>query len=157
MQSLAEYAAATCDALVPGHPRALTLREMASAARLTAYAARKTVLSQAIRASLRQIAAGPEPVATAGQLQGHILALKALAAEMEALRAEWETLWLARARRSEIHVALGYFATLHTRLQAASAWLKAQHQAVLAGEPVDAELASYQAGDHRVLWHNWPD
>jgi hypothetical protein len=158
MQSLAEYAAATCDALVPGHPRALTLREMASAARLTAYAARKTVLSQAIRAGLRQIAAGSESVATAGsQLQDHILALKALAAEMEALRAEWETLWLARARRSEIHVALGYFAALHTRLQAASAWLEAQHQAVLAGEPVDAELASYQAGDHRVLWHTWPD
>jgi hexosaminidase len=158
MQSLAEYAAATCDALVSGHPRALTLREMASAARLTAYAARKTVLSQAIRASLRQTAASPEPAAAgARQLHNHILALKALADELEALRAEWEALWLARARRSEIHVALGYFAALHTRFQTASVWLEAQHQALLAGEPIDAELATYQAGDHLVLWHNWPD
>jgi hypothetical protein len=158
MQSLAEYAAATCDALLPAHPRALTLREMASAARLIAYAARKTTRSQAIRADLRHIAANPGQVeAAARQLHGHILALKALVAELEDLRAEWEALWLARARRSEIHVALGYFAALHTRLQAASAWLEAQRQALLDGEPVDAELATYHAGDHRVLWHTWPD
>jgi hypothetical protein len=131
---------------------------MASAARLTAYAARKTALSQAIRASLRQIAANPEPPAAAArQLHDHVLALKALPAELEALRAEWEALWLARARRSEIHVALGYFAALHTRLQTATTWLEAQRQALLAGEPADAELATYQAGDHTILWHTWPD
>jgi hypothetical protein len=66
-------------------------------------------------------------------------------------------LWLARARRSEIHVALGYFAALHTRFQAASGWLEAQHRALLAGEPVDAELSTYQVGDQRILWHSWPE
>jgi hypothetical protein len=131
---------------------------MASAARLTAFAARETALSQAIRASLRQRAASPEPVAAASrQLQGHIRTLGALAGELEVLRAEWEALWLARARRSEIHVALGYFAALHTRFQAASAWLEAQHQALLAGEPIDTELSTYQVSDQRILWHSWPE
>jgi hypothetical protein len=66
-------------------------------------------------------------------------------------------LWLARARRSEIHVALGYFAGLRTRLRAAVAWLETQREALLAGEPVDAELETYDAGQHRVLWQTWPD
>ena len=158
MQSLAEYAAATCDALLPGHPRALTLREMASAARLTAYAARKTARSQAIRTSLRRLAADPGPAEDAGrQLYEHILALKGLAAELEELRAEWEALWLARAHRSEIHVSLGYFAGVHSRFKAAVSWLEAQRQALLVGEPLDPELDTYHPGDHRVLWHTWPD
>ena len=154
---MAEYAPAPCDALLPGHPRALTLREMASAARLTAFAARETALSQAIRASLRQMAADPQPAgAAAGRIEDHIVELKALAAELEVLRAEWEGLWLARARRSEIHFALAYFAGLHSRFLAACQWLEAQRQAVTAGEPVDAELATYQPGGQRILWDHWP-
>jgi hypothetical protein len=27
----------------------------------------------------------------------------------------------------------------------------------LAGHPVDAELATYPGGNHRVLWQTWPD
>jgi hypothetical protein len=157
MQALAEYAAATCDALLPGHPRALTLREMASAARLTAFAARKTARSQAIRAGLRQMAAGQQPAGeAAGQLQDMILDLKAMAGELETLRAEWEGLWLARARRSEIHLTLGHFAGLHSRILAACEWLDAQRQVVLAGAAVDAELVTYQPGDYRTLWDHWP-
>jgi hexosaminidase len=156
MQSLAEEAVATLDALAPGHPRELTLREMASAARLTAYAARKTALAQAIRASLREIAAQLEPVeAHARRLYDHILALKALDVELEALRAEFEALWLARAHRSEMHVALGYFASLRIRYQAAIAWLKEQRASLLAGKPVDAALSTYEVGNHRVLWQTW--
>jgi len=158
MQSLGEYASTTCDALLAGHPRALTLREMASAARLTAYAARKTALSQAIRANLRRMAADPAPVEDAErQLYEQILTLRALAAELEALRAEWEALWLARARRSEIHVALGYFARLRSRFQAAATWLETQRQALLAGEPSDSELDTYHPGDQPILWQTWPD
>jgi hexosaminidase len=158
MQALAERPAGICDALAPGHPRERTLREMASAARLTAYAARKTALGQAIRASVRQAAAQPGSTgAAAGRLYDQILGLKALEAELETLRHEWESLWLARARRSEIHIALGYFAGLRTRLRAAVAWLEAQREALLAGEPVDAELETYDAGQHRVLWQTWPD
>ncbi|MFN2217068.1 MAG: beta-N-acetylhexosaminidase [Anaerolineae bacterium] len=158
IQVLAESAAATCDALAPGHPREQTLREMASAARLTAYAAHKTALAQEIRASLRKMGIHPEAVEVKAQLLDRFgLALRALDAELEELRAEWETLWLARARRSEIHVALGYFASLRIRYQAAIAWLEEQRQAILAGDPVDTELTTYQTGNHRVLWQTWPD
>jgi hexosaminidase len=153
MQSLAEEATATLDALAPGHPRELTLREMASAARLTGYAARKTALAQEIRATLHGVAAQPEPIqANARRLYDHILALKALDIELEELRAEFEALWLARARPSEIHVALGYYAGLRVRYQAAVSWLKEQRQALLAGRPVDAELSTYDAGNYLTLW-----
>jgi len=158
MQSLAEGVAVTCVALAPGHPRELTLRELASAARLTAYAARKTALAQEIRSDLRAIAAQPEPIeAHARLLYDHILALKALNIELENLRAGFEALWEARARRSEIHLALGYFASLRTRYHAALSWLIQQREALLAGKPIDAELATYEVTDHRVLWHTWQD
>ena len=159
MRALAEEAAATFDTLAPAvaglrpshHPRELTLREMASAAHLTGYAARKVVLSQEIRRGLR------DPVPDADRVYGHILALKALDAELETLRAEFESLWLARARRSEIHVALGYYANLRARYRAAVDWLEAQRRALAKGQPVDADLTTYDASDYRTLWQNWPD
>jgi hypothetical protein len=150
MRTLAEGALTTLDAVAAGHPRELTLREMALTARLTAYAARKTALSQTIRRELRE--ATPD----ADRLYAHGLALEGLAAELEALRAAFESLWLARARRSEIHVALGYYAALRTRFHAAVDWLAAQRKALLASKPVDADLRTYDAGNHRVVWHNWP-
>jgi len=137
--------------LAPGHPRELTLREMASAARLTAYAARKVTLSQEIRQGLR------DPDLDADRVYGYILALKALDAELETLRAELEMLWLVRARRSEIHVALGYYANLRARYRAAINWLEKQRRALAKGKPVDAELSTYDAGGYRTLWQNWPD
>jgi len=146
MRALAEEAATTLDAMATGHPWELTLREMASAARLTAYAARKVALSQEIRQGLR------DPDVDAGRIYGYILALKVLDAELERLRTEFEVLWLARARRSEIHVALGYYARLRTRYRAAINWLEQQRQALLQGQPVDAELTTYDAGDYAVLW-----
>ena len=144
-------AAATLDGLAPGHPRALTLREMASAARLTAYAARKVALSQEMRQGLRDLSLD------AGRVYGYILALKALDVELEGLRAEFETLWLARARRSEMHVALGYYAGLRARYRAAVNWLEGQRQALLKGQPVDGDLRTYDASDYRTLWQTWPD
>ena len=158
MQALAGAAAATCEALTADHPRARTLREMASAAHLTGYAARKTALGQAIRATLRELAAGAEEgEAGARRLQDHVQALEELEGQLVALQDEWVALWLARARRSEIHVALGYFSSLRARLRAAIDWLEEQRTALLAGGAVDGELATYDAGDHRVLWHTWPD
>ena len=158
MQSLAESAATTCDAFALGHSHERTLREMASAARLTAYAARKTALAQQIRATLREMAVQPEPVKdNAARLYDYVLALKTLDVELEELRAEFETLWLARARRSEMHVALGYFANLRVRYKAAVAWLEEQRHALLTGKPVDAELSTYDTGGYRTLWQTWPD
>lgn len=151
MCELAEQAAATCDALAPDHPHELTLRELASAARLTAYAARKTALAQEIRRGLR------DPQVTARRIYEYILGLRALDAELEPLRAEFEALWLARARRSEIHVALGYYAGLRVRYKAAIRWLEAQRLALLKGEPVDADLKTYDTSGYRTLWQNWSD
>ncbi len=37
------------------------------------------------------------------------------------------------------------------------AWLIEQRDSLLAGKPLDAELSTYDAGDHRVLWHTWYD
>jgi hypothetical protein len=149
MQTLADNAAATCDALAPGHPRALTLHEMASAARLTAYAARKVALGQEIRRALRDGAADSE------RMYGYIRALKALDVTLEALRAEFEALWLARARPSEIHVALGYFAGLRVRYQAAVEWLATQRELLLQGRTVDSELDTYDTAGYRTLWQTW--
>lgn len=158
MQSLAEGAATICDRWAPGHSREVTLREMASAARLTAYAARKTRLAQEIRAVMRELAERPEPVdANAHQLYQYSRELKALAVELEDLRTEFQALWLARARRSEIHVSLGYFASLRTRYRAAIAWLLEQREALLAGKPVDGDLSTCEDSGHRVLWQTWED
>jgi len=164
MRALAEEAAATFDltsslppckerniGLAGGQPRELTLREMGSAARLTGYAARKVALSQEIRQGLR------DPGLDADRVYGYILALKTLDVELERLRAEFETLWLARARRSEIHVALGYYDGLRVRYRAAVNWLEKQRQALLKGQPVDTNLNTYDTGDYRTLWQTWPD
>jgi len=151
METLACEAAAALDQLAPDHPRELTLREMASAARLTAYAARKVALSQEIRQGLR------DPDLDADRVYEYIMALKVLDVELEGLRAEFESLWLARARRSEMHVALGYYAGLRVRYQAAIRWLEEQRQALVEGKPVDVDLDTYDAGDYRTLWQTWPD
>jgi hypothetical protein len=156
MRDLAGAAGLTLEALALEHPRELTLREIAFTARLTSYAARKTASFQAIRAALRDIAARPMPVpADVQRLSGYILAVKDLAAELEALRGEFELLWFTRARRSEIHISLGYYASLRARYDAALSWLEEQRRRLANGRPVDAELATYDAGHHRVLWQIW--
>jgi len=127
---------------------------MASAGRLTAYASRKTLQGQLIRAILRRVSVDKRLVS---KLDEQILALGEMAAELEELRQEWEVLWQFRARRSEIHVALGYFASAHARIRIAVAWLEEQRKAIAAGDPVDAELDSYDASEHRTLWQTWPD
>lgn len=146
MRALAEEAAVTLEIIAPDHPRPLTLYEMASVAHLTAYAARKVALAQEIRQGLC------DPRLDADRIHGYILGLQALDAELEGLRAEFEVLWLARAQRSEMHVALGYFANLRARYRAAVLWLEQQRQALLQGRPVDAELTTYDPGNYAVLW-----
>jgi hypothetical protein len=126
---------------------------MASAADLTAFAAIKTALGKRIRATLREAAPGEPP----SELDEQILALGELAAQLEELREEWELLWNTRARRSEIHVALGFFASTHARLRIAAAWLEEQRRALAAGENADADMETYDASDHRVAWQIWPD
>jgi hypothetical protein len=146
MLRLSQKALSTLESLPSGHSRERTLREMASVARLTAYAARKTALSQQIRQDLRASHLHVD------DLRRHRLALHALDKELETLRAEFEALWMARARRSDIHITLGYYARLRARYQSAQVWLEKQEQALLAGEPVDVDFHNYDDGGHRVLW-----
>ena len=82
----------------------------------------------------------------------HRLAIQALDKELESLRTEFEALWLARARRSEMHITLGYYARLRVRYQAALDWLEQQQLVLSAGRPADADLRTYDDGGHRVLW-----
>jgi len=103
-------------------------------------------LAQEIRQGLR------DPDVDAERIHGYVLGLQALDVELEGLRAEFEVLWLARAHRSEMHVVLGYFASLRGRYRAAMHWLEQQRRALLQGQPVDAGLTTYDAGDVAVLW-----
>ena len=89
------------------------------------------------------------------RLYGYERALKALDIESEQLRSEFETLWLARARPSEIHIALGYFAGLRARYWAAIDWLAGQRLKLLDGRDVDVELKSYDTGGYRAVWQTW--
>jgi hypothetical protein len=138
------------------------IQEMISVAQLTAYAARKTQLGQQIRTGLHSLKhhhkeARDRIPEGAQQISGYMQALKGLQVELEKHQAEFERLWLARSRRSEIHVALGYFTGLSSRYQAAIAWLEEQRQKILAGQAIDAELETYSVASYRVLWQTWPD
>ncbi|NIV36580.1 MAG: hypothetical protein GWN58_46250, partial [Anaerolineae bacterium] len=68
IHTLSARAAAVCDLLAPGHRRELTLMEMASAGRMSAYAALKTVQGQLIRAVLRQVSTDRRVVADLDEL-----------------------------------------------------------------------------------------
>ncbi|MGD8598180.1 MAG: glycoside hydrolase family 20 zincin-like fold domain-containing protein [Anaerolineae bacterium] len=146
----------------PQQPRGKMIQEMISVAQLTAYAARKTQLGQQIRTGLHSLKhhhkeARDRIPEGAQQISGYMQALKGLQVELEKHQAEFERLWLARSRRSEIHVALGYFTGLSSRYQAAIAWLEEQRQKILAGQAIDAELETYSVASYRVLWQTWPD
>jgi hypothetical protein len=146
----------------PQQARGKMLQEMISVAQLTAYAARKTQMGQQIRAGLHSLKhhhqeTGDRIQEGARQISSYMQALKGLQVELEKHRAEFERLWMARSRRSEIHVALGYFADLSSRYQAAIAWLDEQRQKMLAGQAIDAGLQTYSAASYHVLWQTWPD
>jgi len=51
-----------------------------------------------------------------------------------------------------VRVALGYYASLRARYRAVITWLEQQRQALLQGQPVDADLTTYDRGGHLVLW-----
>lgn len=146
MLALSQKALSLVDGLAQRHPREQTLREIAFTARLTAYAARKTSLAQRIRQDLHL------PDLDSECLYLHGLALKALDRELVSLQAEFESLWLARARSSEIAITLSYYARLRVRYLAAIDWLGVQAQALSEGKPADADLKSYNRYGHRVLW-----
>jgi len=149
MELLGDSAADTCASLAAGHPRELTLLEMAAAGHLTSLAARKTALGQEIRSALQH------PDLDADRLYGFERALGDLDVELARLRGEFEILWLARSRVGEIHVALGYFAELRVRFRTAIDWLADQRVALGEGRSIDADLSTYDTAGYRTLWQTW--
>lgn len=115
-------------------------------ARLTAFAAEKVLLSQELHRLLQELG---EPAGQVERDQGlqRLAQLQACLWEqrrrLRALAAEFETRWLAHARRSEMHQTLARFAALDERYQATLDWLALQQDRYAKGEPVDRERKTY--------------
>ncbi len=121
----------------------LSLEEMAFSARLMAYAARKVLASQRIRADLAALAEGQGEARAV--LSHAVETLRALDGELVVLIPIFRELWLRRARQSEMSITLGHFARLRERFAAARAWLLERLDQVEKGESVDYDLSAYQA------------
>ena len=59
---------------------------------------------------------------------------------------------MRHARRSEVHLTLDHFDALDAHYAAAIAWLEAQRARLAAGQPLDADLATYAPGPYFPLW-----
>ncbi len=135
-------------------PRPDVRHDYTFVARLVLFAAEKLRASQRIRREFRELAAsrGADRAVVLESLDRAIAVLGEQRARLAALVHEFEAVWLRHARRSEIGQTLDRFAALDARYAAALAWLTEQRQRVSSGEPFDAELHSYEAGDYRALW-----
>ncbi len=121
----------------------LSLEEMIYSARMMAYAARKAQASKEIRAALGNPARELPAVARQSRER-----LRALELELTPLQAEFVRLWRARARDSEIAVALGHLTGLRERYALAQRWLAEREE----DESV-ADLQAYMAwaGRYEIL------
>jgi hexosaminidase len=134
----------------------LSIDELVYSARMMSYAARKTLASQQIRAALAA-AGGPGE----DGLSQAIATWRALDSELVELAELFQTLWLARARRSEIDMTLGYFAALRQRYAAAERWCQERLDQLRAGRAPCYDLGEYDraAADYEILgqgyWRRW--
>ncbi len=85
---------------------------------------------------------------TAGALADAIATLQALQNRIPAIMQEFETRWLAHARHSQIEVNLQRYADVYDQYSRAIAWLEGQRDAAQAGQPVDADLSTYDTGGY---------
>jgi hypothetical protein len=150
MIEVGSEAVSSLESLAPGHPRETLLYEMLAAGRMTRFAGLKTLVGQQVRRALA------DPDVDPMLLQELALALRRLDSEVSRIREEFELIWRFRARRSEIDVALSYFARLRVRLGAAVEWLEEQKKALARGEAVDAALETYSAEGFWTVWQKWP-
>jgi hypothetical protein len=115
------------------------------------FAAEKVETTRSIQTWLRatdQAAGSTQPDRV---LTGLIESLRSQAKRLRSLKHEFELRWLAEARRSEIQQNLDRYEKLGERYAAVIAWLEEQGRRVAAGEPVDAEMATYPRGGYSVL------
>ena len=115
------------------------------AARQIELAAQKVLLGQRIRQVLQSVRSPAE-------LDQVMDALAALREAWPPLVAEFEARWLRQARRSQIDLTLDRFERTRQRFDAALEWLREQRDRFARGEPVDAQLTTYDTGDGLILW-----
>jgi hypothetical protein len=117
------------------------------------FATNKVDTTRHIHQTLAAVSSGKQTAEQGNaQLTKLVDALRLQRRIIPALVAEFEQRWLAHARRSEIQVNLDRFAALLARYDVAIPWLETQRDACAAGQPVDADLATYDRGDYAVLW-----
>lgn len=118
-----------------------SIEEMVYSARMMAYAARKLLASQKIRADLSALSQGrDEPAPT---LCRDIEMLRALEDDLVQLGEEFRRVWLWRARHAEIDITLGHLARLRDRFTAARVWLQERLSRVQLGEMPSYDLSEY--------------
>jgi hexosaminidase len=130
----------------------LLRHELMFTARQMIYAAEKVLLGQQIRHALRELASTAASAEGAARLDRLITELHRLRAALPPMIAEFEQLWLASSQRSEIQINLDRYAALLARFDAALRWLSEQRELYAAGQPLDAELTSYDPGEYLILW-----
>jgi len=151
-------AQSTWRALRTASRETLSIDEMIYSARMMSYAARKALASQRVRASLAAKEGPSEEVLTQA-----IATWRALDGELVDLAGLFESLWMARARRSEIDITLGYFAALRKRYAAAERWCQDRLDQQRAGQAPSYDLDEYAraAADYEILgqgyWRRWSE
>ena len=126
---------------ISGSRDRVSIEEMVYSARMMAYAARKVLASQEIRADLDALSQGRDEAAPC--LRRHIGVLRTLEVELLELAGVFRDVWLRRARHAEIGIALGHLGRLRERFVAAQAWLQERLSRVQAGEIPSYDLSGY--------------
>jgi hypothetical protein len=116
------------------------------------FATDKIETTRAIRTLLTELATHATPTGDGRDRFDSLLSLiRQQRDALPALVAEFEALWLAHSKRSEIRINLDRFAALIAQYNVALDWLEGQRAAYDRGETVDSTLTTYDRGDYAVL------
>jgi len=130
-------------------------RDLGFTVALIDFACQKVETTRAIRATLSELAARPEPRDTGlARLDALLDTMRELRARLPALVREFEARWFAWSRRAEIQINLDRFAALIAQFDHAIDWLEGQQAAYARGEAVDAALSSYDRKGYAVIYED---
>ena len=122
------------------------LAELRLSARMTQFIGQKGILACRIREALR------DPSLTPDGVMALILEVHALYDEFCLIRREFENCWLLRAEHKGIQTSLSLFDHAGVQMAQTVRYLAAQREALLHGDPVDADLTGYSGRNYEVLW-----
>ena len=131
----------------------VSVDEMAYAADLLGFAAKKMAACQALNARLTAIADDTSPQEALSILAEGIDTLRALDAVLVGYVERFRAIWLRRARQSEMRISLGHFQGVRERLGLAAEWLEQRAAAIEAGEAPNVDLEDYRewSGRYYIL------